>query len=69
MRSLIDICDFTVDEINSLINTAYDIIDNPENYNYVTIDVEIENLSDVDITFKEFQNFRAYIPFIPWWIM
>lgn len=32
MRSLIDICDFTVDEINSLIDTAYDIIDNPEKY-------------------------------------
>ena len=32
MRSLIDICDFTVDEINSLIDTAYDIIDNPAKY-------------------------------------
>ncbi len=32
MRSLIDICDFTVDEINSLIDTAYDIIENPAKY-------------------------------------
>lgn len=32
MRSLIDICDFSVDEINSLIDTAYDIIENPEKY-------------------------------------
>ncbi len=32
MRSLIDICDFSVDEINSLIDTAYDIIENPAKY-------------------------------------
>lgn len=32
MRSLIDIRDFTVEEINSLLNVANDIIDNPAKY-------------------------------------
>ncbi len=32
MKHLIDILDFTTDEIDSLINTANDIIDNPEKY-------------------------------------
>ena len=32
MRSLIDIKDFSVEEINQLINTACDIIDNPKKY-------------------------------------
>ncbi len=32
MRSLIDILDFTVDELNELIATANDIIDNPDKY-------------------------------------
>lgn len=32
MRNLIDILDLTVDEIDSLIKTANDIIDNPEKY-------------------------------------
>lgn len=32
MRSLIDIRDFTIDEINSLLNIANDIIDNPAKY-------------------------------------
>ncbi len=32
MRSLIDILDFSVEEINELINTACDMIDNPEKY-------------------------------------
>ncbi len=32
MRHLIDILDFTTDEIDSLINTANDIIDNPKKY-------------------------------------
>ena len=32
MRSLIDILDFTVEEVNELIATANDIIDNPDKY-------------------------------------
>lgn len=32
MRSLIDILDFSVEELEALINTANDIIDNPEKY-------------------------------------
>ncbi len=32
MRSLIDILDFTVEEINSLIDVAMDIIENPDKY-------------------------------------
>ena len=32
MRSLIDICDFSVEEINELIGVAYDIIENPKKY-------------------------------------
>lgn len=32
MRSLIDILDFSVEEIHALINTACDIIDNPKKY-------------------------------------
>ena len=32
MRSLIDIMDFTVDEIQELIDTANSIIDHPEDY-------------------------------------
>ena len=32
MRSLIDIVDLTVEEIDELINTAEDIIANPEKY-------------------------------------
>ena len=54
----------TKDDIDNILNISNistkeisDIIDNLVNYNYVNIDVEIENLGDVDITFKEFQNF------------
>ena len=32
MRSLIDILDFSIEEINELINTANDIIANPKDY-------------------------------------
>ena len=32
MRSLIDIVDFSVEELYGLINTACDIIDNPDKY-------------------------------------
>lgn len=32
MKSLIDILDFSVEEIEELINTANDIIENPEKY-------------------------------------
>jgi len=32
MRSLIDILDFSVEEINGLVNTASDMIDNPKKY-------------------------------------
>ena len=32
MRSLIDITDFSVDEIQNLMDTACDISDNPEKY-------------------------------------
>ncbi|MBE6543032.1 MAG: aspartate carbamoyltransferase, partial [Ruminococcaceae bacterium] len=32
MRSLIDILDLTVEEIDALIETAKDIIDNPQEY-------------------------------------
>ena len=32
MRSLIDICDFSREEINELISVATDIIDRPEKY-------------------------------------
>lgn len=32
MRSLIDILDFSVEEIDGLINTAYDMIDDPKKY-------------------------------------
>ena len=32
MRSIIDICDLSVSEINDLLNTACDIIANPAKY-------------------------------------
>ncbi len=32
MRSLIDILDFSVEEVHALIDTAYDIIENPQKY-------------------------------------
>ena len=32
MRSIIDILDLSVEEIDSLINTACDIIENPDKY-------------------------------------
>ena len=35
MRSVIDILDFTVEELDELIATALDIIENPKNYAHV----------------------------------
>ena len=32
MRSLIDIVDFSVEELQQLLDTACDIVDNPESY-------------------------------------
>ena len=35
MRSVIDILDFTVEELDELVNTALDIIDNPKKYAHI----------------------------------
>ena len=35
MRSVIDILDFTVEELDELVNTALDIIDNPKKYSHI----------------------------------
>ena len=35
MRSVIDILDLTVTELDELVNTALDIIDNPKKYAHI----------------------------------
>ena len=45
MRSVIDILDLTVEEIESLVKTANDIIENPEKYAHICDGKKLSTLS------------------------